>query len=342
MQWVQAWRLGPDGRQAVRVRTHADRSRTVEPTTSGAAVTHWLIEAPINAHTHIGDAFLTGRVPQGTLAHLVAPPDGFKHRMLRQANPDQIRAGMQAALGEFAAAGCAAILDFREGGQRGIDLLHEASQRTPSSPRVVTLGRPEQTTDPDAADHLLDTCDGFGLPSIDAPGLPPLEELARRARARHKLFAIHASEDQTGDIEPLLAFEPDLLIHLCQATLKELESVAQSNASVVACPTSNERFSRQSPLPQLVALGIPWAFGTDNAMFGSRSLVREAQQAKAWYPDLPDEEIVRAIQAPHLRQRIGLESVHNAPAVLIPMRKTGDADWNQSQVLPPPSLNPEK
>ena len=50
-----------------------------------------------------------------------------------------------------------------------------------------------------------------------------LKEIATCTRDLKKFFAIHAGEKNRSDIEKALSLEPDLLIHLTNATKKDLE-----------------------------------------------------------------------------------------------------------------------
>ena len=56
-----------------------------------------IIPSFINAHTHIGDAFISKRnikIPKN-VKNLVAPPNGLKHRLLKEAADDEIIDGME-------------------------------------------------------------------------------------------------------------------------------------------------------------------------------------------------------------------------------------------------------
>src|SRR6056297_177110 len=52
----------------------------------------------VNAHTHIGDSIAKEAGEGLTLEELVAPPDGLKHRLLRQADPAELIGAMERSL----------------------------------------------------------------------------------------------------------------------------------------------------------------------------------------------------------------------------------------------------
>ncbi len=313
-----ARRLGPDGPETVRVDLE-----TGEAAPSDDEPTHWLVGAPLNAHTHIGDAFLTGRVPDGDLASIVAPPDGFKHRMLAQADPDVVVAGIRTALAEYAQAGCRRIVDFREGGVEGIRLLRAALDEALEAPAVTMLGR----GDVEEVDRLLAQADGLAYSSIADDVDRDLAWLSRRCHEARGIFAIHLSEGKREDVEAALALEPDMLVHLCKATPADVRRVAEAGIPVVVCPTSNARFGLEPPVATLEATGVEWFVGTDNAMFGSRSVFEEAAWIRAHHPDLPDERLVRAVEAPGAEARWALDAAPEAADILLPLDGSGRVDW---------------
>lgn len=311
-------RLGPDGPQTVRIDPD-----TGEHAESDKEPTHWLVRAPLNAHTHVGDAFLTGRVPDGDLASIVAPPDGFKHRELARADPGTVVAGMRTALAEYAAAGCRRIVDFREGGVEGVRLLRAALDEAAEAPAVTILAR----GDIEEVDRLLAQADGLAFSSIVNDAGRDLGRLSRSCHEAGGLFAIHLSEAKREDVEAALALEPDLLVHLCKATHADARRVADEGVPVVVCPTSNARFGFEPPVATLEEAGVEWFVGTDNAMFGSRSVFEEAARIRALHPDLPDERLAQVVEAPGVEARWGLAAAADAGDVLLPLDDSGRIQW---------------
>lgn len=255
------------------------------------------VDELVNWHTHLGDAFLAGEPLPRDLETLVKPGVGYKHRRLAEAPRDQIVAGIAGALEAFAASGMEEVWDFREQGPAGLLMVREAARRLGArAPTLRLLGRPAQGSASEAElEALLHLADGLGLPSITDLGVDACRELAEAVHAQRKLVAIHASEGTREPIEDILGLEPDLLVHLCHASPGDLERVRAAGVPVAVCPTSNAYFGLRSPVDQLERLGIPWGFGTDNAMFGFRSLLTEVRQAREWFPQLVDEVWLRAL-----------------------------------------------
>ncbi|MFW6190158.1 MAG: SHOCT-like domain-containing protein, partial [Candidatus Bipolaricaulota bacterium] len=80
-----------------------------------------VLPAFVNAHTHIGDSIAKEAGGGLSLDDLVAPPDGLKHRLLRQASREEKVTAMARSLRFMEDTGTAAFLEFREGGVAGVD-----------------------------------------------------------------------------------------------------------------------------------------------------------------------------------------------------------------------------
>ncbi len=258
-----------------------DRGRSSPPKPPAARGV--VIPAPVNAHTHAGDAFLRGRVPDGlSLAQVVAPPHGFKHRMLREADRAEIVAGIRRFAQECARAGTLAVLDFREGGVEGVRTLREGFADVDVIARG--FGRPDTHDDADA-DMVLAEADGLGVSAMRDVGLTRARDLARAARAAGRAFALHASEHTREAIDPILELAPDFLVHMCAATDTDIAKVAQADVAVVICARSNARFGLVPRVPALFDAGCRVALGTDNAMFQSGNLFADLALLMARHPE---------------------------------------------------------
>ena len=232
-----------------------------------------------NAHTHIGDAFIKEEI-SGDIMEVVAPPDGLKHRRMREAGDMEIVAGMTGALEEMYASGVRRFADFREQGLRGVRLLKEAldsfnglleiSGHEPITARI--LGRPESGDD---VDNLLKEADGLGISSISDHDFEYLLNLRNEAEAHRKLFSIHVSERIREDMNAVLELRPDFIIHMNEATDDDMRKVAEAGIPVVVCPSSNMFFGKIPPVRRMLDAGIKVALGTDNLMLNSPSILRE-------------------------------------------------------------------
>jgi len=174
--------------------------------------------------------------------------------------------------------GVAAVVDFREEGRPGVELLREAARG--SSVRVLALGRPlARPVDRGELSRLLSVADGVGLSSARDETEETRRTVARACRAGGKKFGLHASEAVREKPERYLDPRPDLLIHLAKATVDDLATVRDERVSVAVCPRSNALFARQPDLRSMERLGLSVLLGTDNAMFHAPSLWREMEFA---------------------------------------------------------------
>jgi len=238
-----------------------------------------VLPAFVNAHTHIGDSIAKDAGRGLSLDELVAPPDGLKHRLLREADRDELIAGMRRSLAFMAESGTAATLEFREGGVPGVEALREASDEVDVD--VLAFGR----DDPD----VLDVSDGYG-----ASGANDDDFTVERGRARDagKPFAIHAGEVDATDIHPAIDLEPDLLVHMVHADDEHLARVAADGIPIAVCPRSNLVTDVGLPdVPDLLA-HTTVALGTDNVMLNSPSMFREMAYTAKRY-DVTAVEVLR-------------------------------------------------
>ena len=262
------------------------------------------VPAFVNAHTHIGDSIAKDAAPGRTVDEKVHPLLGAKPRILARSRAGHLEAMMRAACVSMSAGGTATFADFREGGERGAEMLARAASGLPVRP--VVLGRVEEYRDVrgGAAQGgagaggpprgmgariagVVRACDGVGLSGPNENTDAMLRAYGRAAR-RPKLRAIHAAETaasssasprHTGRTEagralPLL--RPDLLVHMTHATDADLAAAARAGAAIAVCPRSNAALGAGLPdVPRMLAAGCRVAIGTDNVMVNAPDMFRE-------------------------------------------------------------------
>jgi len=233
----------------------------------------------VNAHTHIGDSIAKEAGKGLTLEELVGPPNGLKHRLLRQTDRGTLVAAMAKSLSYMERSGTGAFVDFREGGVDGIEAIDEALEG--SALDGVILGRETVAA--------MERADGFG-----ASGANDAEFRAERRATREagKLFGIHAGEVDSTDINQALDLDPDFLVHMIHAETLHLERVADSRVPVVVCPRSNLATGVGQPPVEALAERTTVALGTDNVFLNSPSMFREMAFTSKLY-DLPAREVLR-------------------------------------------------
>jgi cytosine/adenosine deaminase-related metal-dependent hydrolase len=237
----------------------------------------------VNAHTHIGDSVAKEAGAGLSLEELVAPPDGLKHRILRNTDRKEKVEAMRRTLSFMRASGTDSFLEFREGGVAGVHMLREAATGADVEP--VVFGRESV--------EALEVADGFGA-SGAADGEFGAER--RACREADKPFAIHAGEVGPGDINPALDLEPDLLVHMVHAEDVHLERVADSGVPVAVCPRSNLATGVGLPPVRELLDRTTVALGTDNVMLNSPSMFREMALAEKCF-DVSAREVLRMATA---------------------------------------------
>lgn len=237
-----------------------------------------VVPAPVNGHTHLGDAVSVREPPAGPVADLVRPPDGYKFRLLAEASPTEKVRAMRSALRRMAREGVRAVIDFREEGTDGVGLLRTAALDLPL--RAVILGRPlMRPVDPNELREVLAVADGIGLSSARDETPETLRAVASACRRAHKRYALHASEAVREDPDRYLRPRPDLLVHLAKATSDDLAAVRDAGITVAVCPRSNALFGLRPDLGEMERLALRVLLGTDNAMFHAPSIWRELEFA---------------------------------------------------------------
>ncbi|MFC6953668.1 amidohydrolase family protein [Halorubellus litoreus] len=225
-----------------------------------------VLPAFVNAHTHIGDSIAKEAGEGLTLEELVAPPDGLKHRLLREATREELVAAMRRTFAYMERAGTAAHVEFREGGVEGVDAIERAGAN--SAVESVVLGREEVAA--------MERADGFGASGANDADFDRERNATRR---EGKLFGIHAGEVDASDVHPALDLDPDFLVHMVHAESLHLDRVEDKGVPVVVCPRSNAALN--VGLPDIDALHdrTTLALGTDNAMVNAPSMFRELEWA---------------------------------------------------------------
>lgn len=222
-----------------------------------------IMPAPVNAHTHIGDAGLC-LSRKYSLEELVAPPDGVKHRYLSETPRKDLVSSMRAFSDSLLAGGFSNFIDFREGGVKGCRMLREASEK------AVILGRPvSETFDGNETGDILRIADGIGVSGMRDISYRYLESLAEAAHRAGRIFAVHVSECRRDDIDAVLALEPDFIVHMCSSEKEDLRKCADAGVPVVVCARSNLYFGLVPPIKDMLDAGVRVAVGTDNAMICS-------------------------------------------------------------------------
>jgi len=250
----------------------------------------------VNAHTHIGDSFIREKdikLPKN-IEELVAPPNGLKHKLLKQISEFEIINGMKKSISEMKNSGVSYFCDFRENGLQGINYLQKAL--VDSNISAVILSRSNQLTyNKDEVEILLKNSQGIGLSSISDWEYSEIEKMAKHTKKRKKTFAIHASERIREDIDLILNLKPDFLVHMIKATESDLIRIKDADIPIVVCPRSNAFFGLKSNIKMMKKIGINIMIGTDNAMLNPPRILDEIRHIQSHNKEISILELLQMI-----------------------------------------------
>ena len=255
-----------------------------------------IVPTLVNAHTHIGDSFIRKRnlkLPRN-VEDLVAPPDGLKHRLLKETSDQEIIGGMRKSIDEMTKTGISYFCDFRENGLQGINHLKKALEKTNISP-VILSRRNQLTYNKDEIDLLLKNSQGIGLSSITDWEYSEIEKIAKHTKKRKKTFAIHTSERIREGIDLVLNLKPDFLVHMVKTTESDLIRAKDADMPIAVCPRSNAFFGLKPNIKMMKKIGIDIIIGTDNAMLNSPSVLDEIRYIQSLSTEFTKWELLQMI-----------------------------------------------
>lgn len=272
-----------------------------------------LVPGLINAHTHIGDSVAKDFISDPDLSSAVDPILGIKCKILSRSDPSHLEAFMRNTAISMLKRGIVAFADFREGGMDGVKLLNRALYGLKIKPLV--LGRIEKYFEPSQSNSgidagrssidssvlssevfdVLDVSDGLGISGTNENTDRSLIDYHNAVRGYNstspkteRLLAIHAAESKETtalsvrksgltEVERAIKFlQPDFVVHLTQATDKDIAAIAKNRIGVVVCPRSNGLLGCGVPrVADMINNGCTVGLGTDNAMLNSPDLFKE-------------------------------------------------------------------
>jgi cytosine/adenosine deaminase-related metal-dependent hydrolase len=221
----------------------------------------------MDMHTHLGDHGARGPLP--TSLEETVFPGGIKHDFLTRSSEEELISSIRSSIKEVHP-GVTFILDFREGGSRGLELLRAAVKD--GGPHICPLTR---VNDGDEITTLLQESCGVGQPSLSRDALP----IRTAARENGKMFSVHASELYREDIHLIMELHPDQLVHMISGTRSDWETVVDAEIPVVVCPRSNQAFKMGTPLRDMLDAGLSLSLGTDNSISMKQDFFREMEAA---------------------------------------------------------------
>jgi cytosine/adenosine deaminase-related metal-dependent hydrolase len=241
-----------------------------------------IVPSFVNAHTHIGDSFIQDKginLPK-KIEDLVAPPNGLKHKLLRETSDEEIIKGMEKSINLMLKSGTNYFYDFRESGILGISQLKAALKLCKIS--SVILSRPDSLNyDTTELDVLLKNSDGVAISSISDWDYSELQKVAKKTRSKNKIFALHGSERIRENIDDILNLKPNFLVHMIKATKADIVKVKENKIPIVICPRANSYYGLRPNYKLLKKIGVNLLLGTDNAMLNSPIILDEISYLKS-------------------------------------------------------------
>ena len=250
--------------------------RVSDGTSKMATAKGVIVPTLINCHTHIADYV----VPVDTrlsLEELVAPPNGLKHRILKNMPVNHLTASMVRLSRFMFSRGISSYVDFREGGVEGAQALAAAKG---NGAEPIIMARPtEMKYVSSEINALLKVANGIAVSSISDWDYGELSALAEHVNNKGARFAIHASERVREDIGKVLDLKPRFVVHMTKATREDVEACREAKVPIVVCPRSNLFFGSVPPLKMMLDAGAKVALGTDNAMVSMPDMLQEIETA---------------------------------------------------------------
>jgi cytosine/adenosine deaminase-related metal-dependent hydrolase len=233
-----------------------------------------MIPGFINSHVHIGDSFAKELGFNKDLIEVVAPPNGIKHKLLKQTPKDVKIKGIKKAVLEMLSSGITTFIDFRENGVEGLDLIKEALQE--SQMNYLALGRFTNEKD---FDLVYELADGIGLVSYKHISRAMKEKLGRKKDKNNKIIACHCAENMRNEALIKDLFKDkiiDVVVHGTQFIKNDLERIKKNDMALILCPRCNGYFGVGfPPIIEILKLKIPISLGTDNVMANNLNLFEE-------------------------------------------------------------------
>jgi len=233
-----------------------------------------IIPGLINSHIHIGDSFAKEIGYNRGLIETVAPPDGLKHKLLKDISEKDKILGIKKACRDMLSNGITFCVDFRENGVEGIRLLQKALKNQPI--QYLILGRFGSKNE---IKDIFKNADGIGLSSYRIVDSEIKKILSINKQTFQKLITCHHAELKR---KPKL-FERiikdgiiDVIVHGTKLSQMDLNKLKNSSIRLVLCPRCNGYFGLGfPPILDILKLNISISIGTDNIMVNSPDLFEE-------------------------------------------------------------------
>ncbi len=273
--------IGPNLKFVKDVRIQIDDEGTITDISNEDKPTKYILPSPyllipgfINAHTHVGDAFLKDQTFGLSLEESVGPK-GMKHRTLQSVSLEDKIESIKNSLEILVNNGFTSFFDFREEELEGVKMLEQVLEQFPL--RAIILGR---TSKLEILHEIFNEADGLGIADVFSIDQNLVEEVrSLKAKSPDKIVAMHVSESEDvisktystygkRDIEMACDYSIfDFLIHATYANENDFFLLKKNNINIVCCPISNLYHSLKfPPISTILKKKILLGLGTDNVL----------------------------------------------------------------------------
>ena len=282
-------------------------SREATPSDYELPSSYLLVPGFINAHTHVGDAFLKDQTYGLSLEESVGP-EGVKNKNYKSSSSEEKTESIKNSLDMLVQNGFTTFIDFREEGGEGIEILKNELVNFPI--QGLVLGR---SSEKEQAAKIMLEGDGFGFVDVFSLNEEIMNE-AKKTKANNpeKLIAIHVAESEEMLSRATSAFDKseiklvcdypsfDYVVHANYASETDLSLLKRNNINIVCCPISNSFYGlRFPPIESILKKGILLGLGTDNVLSCNpdpfRLMAMTMYSARTNNQSLEPKEILKAV-----------------------------------------------
>ncbi len=232
----------------------------------------------VNAHTHLDDSTITDIGIGQSLEELVFP-NGVREK-ITSVSRDDFKSSIKDTVHRIILGGTGVICSFCESGTEGVEKVKESINPDLKS---ILVGRFKSRFPYESnVENLLKIADGFAPGFIKDISEEDLKKISQRILTVGGFIAMHSLESKDLPVENFYKtvdyLKPKFLVHLVQASQKEISYLADKDIGVVCCPRGNSITGVGiPPILPLLEKGITVALGTDNIFLNSPDMFREME-----------------------------------------------------------------
>lgn len=229
-----------------------------------------------NAHIHIDDSVLNDMDIGQSLEKLIFP-NGTRDK-INTTKKNENKKAIIDTINQIKRTGIGLICSFCEDGISGAKLIQECLDK---NIKTILIGRFKNKFpyDEDITD-LLKITQGFAPGFIRDICENDLKKISKKVKKTDGFIAMHSLESKNLPIKNFYKtvdyLKPKFLVHLVQASEKEIKYIKGKNIGIICCPRGNSITGVGiPPIIDMINNNIIVALGTDNLFLNSPDMFRE-------------------------------------------------------------------